>query len=154
MYYKRHAYNMNIEEIVTENITEFAELFANTFSLPPWSEGWSIDSSSERLGCFRNTPNFIGLAAYEEKKLLGFIFGNYEPYLDYKLFNLKEMCVKLEYQRKSVGTKLLTKLHEILLLQNISRVNLLTRSDSMAENFYLKNGYYKSKVMGLYIFKL
>ena len=142
---------MEITEITTKDIEEFAELYTLTFNHPPWSEDWSLESAIARLTCYRNTPNFIGVSAYSPDRLAGFIFGNCEPYQDNALYLLKEMCVHPEHQRSGVGTELLQSLHSILARKDISTVNLLTRSGGTAESFYLKNGYYKSSTMGLYV---
>ena len=145
---------MNITEITSSDVEEFASLYASTFNLPPWNENWSVESAASRLICYRNTPNFVGFSARNDNELVGFIFGNYEPYQDESLFLLKEMCVHSNYQRSAIGTQLLNELHLRLSKERISTVNLLTRTGSSAESFYLKNGYYKSQSTRLYVARL
>ena len=142
---------MSISGITVENLEACAELFVEVFNQPPWSESWTISQAIERLQFYFDTPNFIGACFYEGEELLGFVLGNYEPYQSENLYILKEMCVSLESQGKGVGSSLVKHIHALLKTKGISTVNLITKVDGLAERFYLKNGYYKSHKMGLYV---
>ncbi|MGJ8689989.1 MAG: GNAT family N-acetyltransferase [Gammaproteobacteria bacterium] len=144
---------MIIDEVETRQLDEFSSLYANVFNQPPWKEGWSVEAAGERLSCYRETPNFVGVSARIDDCLVGFIFGNFEPYQDERLYVLKEMCVSPACQRTGVGSAMLTRLHQVLESLGVTTVNLLTRIDTSAEQFYLKSGYYKSEKMRLYVAK-
>lgn len=136
---------MIIAEVETRQLNEFSALYVDVFNQPPWNEGWTVEAANERLGCYRETPNFVGISARMNGCLVGFIFGNFEPYQNECLFLLKEMCVSLACQRTGVGSAMLTRLHQVLESRGVTTVNLLTRIDTSAEQFYLKRGYYKSE---------
>ena len=145
---------MRIIEIKKNNIQNHAKLFVETFTQEPWLEDWTIETAYSRLFCYQNTPNFIGLSVIKEDKLIGFIFGNIEPYQRSFHFLLKEMCVKVEYQREGIGKKLMLQLDKILKEKEVTSVILLTQKGSSAEKFYLNSGYSVAASMGLYFKKL
>lgn len=145
---------MNITPVLTKDIEDYASLFCETFNQPPWNENWTKNRAIARLNCIRQTPHFVGIAAYDNNVLVGFIFGNHEPYEKKSLYFLKEMCINPEHQRCGIGSRLLKALHWQLLQENIDTINLITRINSDAESFYLHNGYYQSPRMGLFIKKL
>jgi GNAT superfamily N-acetyltransferase len=142
---------MKIIEINKDDIAKHAKLFIEVFRNPPWSESWEEEIAYNRLLCYQNTPNFIGLSAIEDDKLIGFIFGNIEPFQKTSHYVLKEMCVKEENQRMGVGKELIQKLHEVLRLHDVGSSILLTQRETPAEIFYSNNGYKLSSTMGLYI---
>jgi aminoglycoside 6'-N-acetyltransferase I len=60
-------------------------------------------------------------------------------------FNLQEMCVKTEFQRCGLGTRLLRHLEQVLTERGVTSLYLLTMRDSQAEAFYTKNGFRVSR---------
>lgn len=141
---------MEIVQVNNSDIHSHADLLVDVFSQEPWSETWELENAHDRLLCYKNTPYFLGLSAIENGELIGFIFGNFEPYQKSSQFIIKEMCVKTENQRKGVGKKLICELNKLLKLNNVSASYLLTRKGSPAELFYLNSGYSLSESMGLY----
>ena len=142
---------MNIVRVTKKDLEKCAELFTHVFTQSPWNESWTIAQAIERLSFFLETPNFIGLAAYTNEEVVGFVYGNYEPFQDKRVYLLKEMSIHPNLQGKGVGSELIQKLHAELRKQNISAVDLITSIDGKAANFYIKNGYSKSTEMGLYV---
>lgn len=141
---------MKIIQVNESEIDDHAALLVEVFSQEPWCESWEFENAHDRLLCYKKAPYFLGMSAIEKGKLIGFIFGNFEPYQKASQFIIKEMCVKTEKQRTGVGKKLLSELHNLLKLSNASTSYLLTRKGSPAELFYLNSGYLLSESMGLY----
>jgi len=141
---------MKIVQINNSEIYSHADLLVDVFSQEPWSETWELENAHNRLLCYKNAPYFLGLSAIKKGELIGFLFGNFEPYQKSSQFIIKEMCVKTEKQRTGVGKKLLSELNRLLKLNNASTSYLLTRKGSPAELFYLNSGYSLSESMGLY----
>ena len=142
---------MNIVQVTTKDLEKCAELFTYVFTQPPWNETWIIAQAIERLSFFLKTPNFFGLAAYSNEEIVGFIYGNYEPFQDKRVYLLKEMAVHPHLQGKGVGSELIQKLHAELRKKNISAIDLITAIGGKAANFSIKNGYSKSTEIGLYV---
>ena len=145
---------MTITEIKNSNIQTHAQLLVDTFTEEPWLEDWTIDIAHNRLLCYQNTSNFIGLSCLKNNELIAFIFGNIEPYQNSSHFLLKEMCVKKEFQGEGIGKKLIAKLHGKLKQEKVDSVILLTQKESLAEKFYMSSGYELADSMGLYFKKL
>lgn len=143
--------NLEINEILDSDIHEYGKLYVQVFNSPPWNENWTLTSAIERLDFYRRTPGFIGLCAKQDSELLAFIFGNYEPYQQGRVYLIKEMCVAIQSQQQGIGTSMLQALHSLLLVRDISLVNLITRTGQAAEKFYLKNQYTQALGMGLYV---
>ena len=142
---------MSKELINSDSLQKCAKLYVSVFNQPPWDESWTEEQAMTRLRFYYDTPNFIGISISTEDKLLGFVLGNYEPYQNESLFLLKEMCVQPQYQGKGIGTELINLLHKELKSRRILTVNLITQVNGEAESFYLKNCYYKTQKMGLYV---
>jgi aminoglycoside 6'-N-acetyltransferase I len=141
---------MKIVQVKESDINEHAALLVEVFKQEPWCESWEIENAHDRLQCYKKAPYFLGLSAIEKGELIGFLFGNFEPYQKASQFIIKEMCVKTIKQRSGVGKKLLTELNNLLESSNASASCLLTRKGSPAESFYLNSGYLLSESMGLY----
>lgn len=141
---------MEIIPVNDSKIIEHAALLVEVFSQEPWLENWQLENAHDRLLCYKETPNFFGLSAIEQGELIGFLFGNYEPYQTSSQFIIKEMCVKTTKQRMGIGNKLVQQLNDYLKQNNVSSSYLLTRKGSPAELFYINNGYKLSESMGLY----
>lgn len=141
---------MEIVQVNQSDIKSHAALLVEVFSQEPWCETWTLGNAPERLLCYKNAPHFLGLSAIKNDELIGFVFGNFEPYQKSSQFIIKEMCVKTDKQRTGVGKKLLAELNSLLRQRNVSISYLLTRKGSPAELFYLNSGYSLSEFMGIY----
>jgi len=141
---------MEIVQVKESDIDGHAALLVEVFSQEPWCESWVFENAHDRLLCYKKAPYFLGLSAIENGELIGFVFGNFEPYQKSSQFIIKEMCVKTKKQRTGVGKKLLSELNSLLKQSNASTSYLLTRKGGPAELFYLNSGYLLSESMGLY----
>ncbi len=142
---------MDIVKITDIDLDAHAQLYAKVFSGEPWNENWSLHSATERLKCYRDAPNFVGVQASDRDNLFGFAVGNIEPYQSGYIFVLKEMCVLPRVQKQGIGRALLRELDSILQKNKVTAVNLMTRIGSDAEGFYKKHGYTQSNRIGLYV---
>ena len=124
----------------------FVELYIRTFASPPWNETWSPRLVSQRLDQIIHTPGFLGVVV-GSNPLSGFVFGTSEPWHEGTHFNLKEMCVHPDHQRRGLGTKLLEFLSLELETRDTKRIYLLTARGDMSEAFYTKSGFYTSPKM-------
>lgn len=141
---------MEIVQVKESTIDSHAALLVEVFSQEPWCESWAVENAHDRLLCYQNSPYFLGLSAIVNDELIGFLFGNFEPYQKSSQYIIKEMCVKTKNQRTGVGKKLLSELNSLLKKSNAATSYLLTRKGSPAESFYLNSGYLLSESMGLY----
>ncbi len=136
--------NMQIRAFEEKDIDNCAQLFAQVFSSEPWNEPWTASSASTRIRHFFDESGFRGLVGYEGEKLLGFVLGNLQPWLDEKQFRIEEFCVQPNLQKRKVGSTLLQKLHERMRAEGITSINLITSPDGPAFKFFLANRYVES----------
>lgn len=146
--YKETLLDTKIVELSLENVEECTELYSNVFNGEPWNDGWVEDDARERLLDIFTNRNFFGIGIHnQDQKLIGFLAGYTEKWLNNYHFNLYEMCVKTDLQGKGIGSQLLKKLEIYCNKNDINQIYLLTARDGQAEAFYKKNGFYVSPKM-------
>lgn len=94
----------------------------------------------------------ITLVAEDKEKVTGFVMSTVITYGPCKYGYIEEVYVDESSRRKGVGKKLINKL-----LQEFNRLNtwavfvMTVKSDSIAQSFYKKAGFKKSKGLWLYM---
>lgn len=140
-----------LRSILLDDLDELASLYVECFNSPPWNDGWSHESARDRLDDIFASRHFRGYVALFEHRIVGMLMGHKERWIRQHHFNLQEMCVRPPLQRSGIGTALLRHAAEHLNAEGVERVYLLTLGGSLAETFYQKSGFYKSRgriVMG------
>ncbi|HEX9997215.1 MAG TPA: GNAT family N-acetyltransferase [Abditibacterium sp.] len=131
----------------SENLVECVHLFLGVFNQEPWNEKWAKSSVIRRFEDCQRTPGFYGLCWQEDSRIEAFAFGYFEQWDESQHFYLKEMCVATQKQRCGIGTKLLDVLTEKLRENGVTKLFLHTARDSIAQDFYLRCGFYISPKM-------
>lgn len=144
---------MRIKEFEKPDLPECAEIFTSVFNGNPWNENWHLSDSTIRLEDIFHAPKFSGFVATDNQPI-GFVAGNLIRIEHNDIFELKEMCVLENAQRKGVGSKLLFDLKEHLLMGAVDSIFLQTSHQTPAFKFYLKNGFYKEAHFSALAFKL
>lgn len=133
---------MEIQEIGTKEVlNKCSHLSVRVYNSNPWNDAWTEEKAYERLSCYYNTPNFIGLVALEKEVILGCLLGNIEPYFSGDYFYLKEMFVATNSQRNGIGSKLIKHLKDHLITYNVNSILLFTSKDLFPYVFYKKIGF-------------
>lgn len=129
-----------------------AALFAQVFSSAPWNEPWHADGALARLEHFFESPGAVGVVALgEDRALDGFLLGNLEPYVEGKLFYLREMCVATHRQGQGIGSQLYHALaRELASSGDVRAVYLATGRAIPAAGFYQGLGFRCSESMAFY----
>ena len=128
-----------------------ATLFAQVFSTPPWSEPWTHEGALARLEHFHASPGGVGLLMPGEGgAVAGFLLGHLEPYLEGKLFYLREMCVASHRQGQGIGSRLYRGLEKQLVAHDVRAVYLATDRGIPAAAFYQGLGFRCSEGMAFY----
>ena len=81
------------------------------------------------------------MVVIRNEAVIGLALGHGEPWTDGLHFYLNELCIDPTEQREGVGKALLAKLMETLRSRGISSVFLLTEVSSVAESFFLNQGF-------------
>ena len=66
---------MKIDLLEYEYLQPCTEVFITAFNSTPWNEEWNSSSAFNRLDDCHTMPNFYGLVATEDSKVLGFAMG-------------------------------------------------------------------------------
>ena len=145
---------IEIREFLKEDMNECTNLFLKVFSGEPWNDKWeSFDSAKKYLTEFIENPLFKGFIASENGRIIGVCFGHTRSYWQGKEFQIDEMYVDAELQGKGVGTKLICYVKDDLHKQGIKDFVLITGKDLPAEEFYIKNGFYRNESIILMNYK-
>ncbi len=140
---------MDIRNIYEQDLPACAELFAQVFSQEPWNEPWSQEAAFKRLSHFYQSRGFAGVLL-QDQNLIGFAFGNVEPFYFGDLFYLREMCVDPAMQNSGNGQLLMSSLQEMLQQQGVKGIYLTTEQQITAAQFYQKQGFQPSESMRFY----
>ncbi|MDG5814178.1 GNAT family N-acetyltransferase [Chitinispirillales bacterium ANBcel5] len=140
---------MKTLEISISQIQDLVDVYMNTFNNSNWNENWKPTDTEMRIADIINTPGFIGLSAMDKDQIVGMVLGNIHRYSIQNHYYLQEMCVIPDYRNKGVGSFLVSELQNLLTKKDVEKIYLLTERESLAENFYSKNGFYKSNKIQL-----
>lgn len=132
------------------HLEDCAALYVSVFNSAPWHDAWTAEQSTRRLKEVLLTLGALGLGAFREGRLVGFLLGYRETWFTGTHYYLKEMCVGTEVQRTGIGGELIKALADRLRREGVERMYLLTAQDGPGAAFYAKHGFYKSTKMGLY----
>ena len=86
-----------------EHLQPASGVYAACFNLPPWEDGWSVESASRRLKTLLDFPHAIARVAVRKEQLVALAIGHSEPWTDGLHFYLNELCVDPSHQRQGVG---------------------------------------------------
>jgi ribosomal protein S18 acetylase RimI-like enzyme len=118
------------------------ELFVKVFSQEPWEDQWpSAERAQAYLSDIMGTPGFRGYVACEGRQILGMCFGHKVRWWSGDEYYLDELCVDSAVQRNGIGTQLVEYAKERLLKEGVQFIVLLTEKDTVASQFYAKQGF-------------
>ena len=132
---------LSFADLEDDDLLPCAELFVESFKQPPWNETWDVEDAFDRLSDFLHCPKCVAFKVGYQNDIVGFLLGNEEVWCEDNYFYLKEVCVAHSFQRQGVGRALLQHLEDTLREKNISRLYLMTQSNSIPERFYTSLGY-------------
>lgn len=125
--------------VVNENdIPALAAAMSSSYSEEPWNEKWNSERAKRRIKSILVGFESLGVAAFEDGKLIGAALGFVDPYADEDFFFVSELFVIPEWKKQGVGKKLLAELEIHLKERGVSVLELI----SIKENweFYAKCG--------------
>ena len=122
-------------------IKECAPLLMEAYNAEPWNDQWTLDRAFERLNYGFLSPNFFGLAAIRNDRVIACLFGNFEPNDKGDFFYLRDMMVADQERRTGLGSMLLDSLKKHLEIVGVKSVLMLTHNSYHTVPFYQKNGF-------------
>lgn len=102
---------------------------------------WTPETVHRRIFQVIGSPDSYCLIAENGENVIGFAMGRMETFFDLTAYNLVEIVIASEYQRKGYGSALMAELEKRVGALGVSTVQLDAVNDEMHENFYGKLGY-------------
>lgn len=118
--------------------------YIETFSEEPWNDVWDYDWVLNRIRWVAEVPNFTGIVAIEDERVVGALLGYAKPFREKLDFEILELFVVPSYQGKGLGKLLVRELEDSLPTDQYGVVHLLTAKDTDSEEFYKKLGYVRN----------
>jgi aminoglycoside 6'-N-acetyltransferase I len=130
--------------VVEEDLDACAVLFVEAFKGKPWNESWTHARARRRLQETLHTPGAFAVAARLDG-VEAFAAGFGEQGYDGRVFYLKEMAVRPNWQRCGLGRLLAETLEREIRRLGYGHMYLLTRRGTPALNFYVGAGFHISQ---------
>lgn len=129
---------MEIKQINQKDIPTLAVAMTAAYSEEPWNENWTQEKAERRIRAVLGNFEAIGLAAFEDGKIIGAVLGYVDPYAEEDFFFVSELFVIPEKKKQGVGKQLLAELEKALNEIKMNVIQLI--SIDYNEAFYKKCG--------------
>lgn len=130
------------------DVTELANVLALAYSEEPWNEVWNEERAKRRVTAILGNYEALGIVAAENGKIVGGLLGFVDPFADEDFFYVSELFVIPDRKKQGIGTKLMSKLEDVLKEKKIGVIQLMSIEHN--EIFYKKCGLEKDSVSVLF----
>lgn len=122
-----------------EDIVKVTPLFIEYWN--GTGDKWTPELVYSRVFEVLGSPDSYCMIAEDGEKAVGFAMGRFETFYELIAYNLVEIIVASEYQKKGVGTKMMQELEKRVKEAGAALIQLVSVNDEMHEHFYGKLGY-------------
>lgn len=102
---------------------------------------WTEDTVFKRIHQVVTREDSYGLILKDGNTTIGFAMGYFEQYDDGKAYDLIEIVISHEYQRKGIGTSFMKELEKRVKELGAFLIQLQSMNDEKHNNFYENLGY-------------
>ena len=127
---------MEIKRLNHNDIPSLAVAMAASYSEEPWNENWTLKKAERRIQAILGNFEAMGLAAFEDDKIIGAALGYVDPYAEEDFFFVSELFVIPEKKKQGLGKQLLAELEKALKEKKLNVIQLI--SIDYNETFYKK----------------
>ena len=133
----------NIQPITMEHVTHYGDIYAKAFSGEPWNDPWKPEDAVIHVQELMESKQSYGLEYVLDSKVVGFILGTSMLFHYGRTFEINDLAVDPEYQRRGIAKELLEKCLADIKAQGMVGVHLITAGEGVLPKFYAKYGFKK-----------
>ncbi|HRU99928.1 MAG TPA: GNAT family N-acetyltransferase [Ruminococcus sp.] len=133
----------NIQQITMEHIQRYGDIYAKAFSGEPWNDPWKTEDAVIHVRELLESKQSYGLEYVLNGKVVGFILGTSMLFHYGRTFEINDLAVDPEYQRRGIAKELLEKCLADIKAQGMVGVHLITAGEGVLPEFYEKYGFKK-----------
>ena len=133
----------NIQPITMEHIRRYGDIYAKAFSGEPWNDPWKPEDAVIHVRELLESKQSYGLEYVLDGKVVGFILGTSMLFHYGRTFEINDLAVDPEYQRRGIAAELLEKCLADMKAQGMVGVHLITAGEGVLPEFYAKYGFKK-----------
>ena len=133
----------NIRPITMEHIQRYGDIYAKAFSGEPWNDPWKPEDAVIHVRELLESKQSYGLEYVLDGKVVGFILGTSMLFHYGRSFEINDLAVDPDYQRRGIATELLEKCLADMKAQGMVGVHLITAGEGVLSAFYAKYGFKK-----------
>ena len=133
----------NIRPITMEHIQRYGDIYAKAFSGEPWNDPWKPEDAVIHVRELLESKQSYGLEYVLDGKVVGFILGTSMLFHYGRSFEINDLAVDPEYQRRGIAAELLEKCLADMKAQGMVGVHLITAGEGVLSAFYAKYGFKK-----------
>ena len=133
----------NIRPITMEHIQRYGDIYAKAFSGEPWNDPWKPEDAVIHVRELLESKQAYGLEYVLDGKVVGFILGTSMLFHYGRTFEINDLAVDPEYQRRGIAKELLEKCLADIKAQGMVGVHLITAGEGVLPKFYAKYGFKK-----------
>lgn len=133
----------NIRPITMEHIQRYGDIYAKAFSGEPWNDPWKPEDAVIHVRELLESKQAYGLEYVLDSKVVGFILGTSMLFHYGRTFDINDLAVDPEYQRRGIAKELLEKCLADIKAQGMVGVHLITAGEGVLPEFYAKYGFQK-----------
>lgn len=133
----------NIQPITMEHIRRYGDIYAKAFSGEPWNDPWKTEDAVIHIQELLESKQSYGLEYVLDGKVVGFILGTSMLFHYGRTFEINDLAVDPEYQRRGIAKELLEKCLADIKAQGMVGVHLITAGEGDLPEFYAKYGFKK-----------
>lgn len=128
-----------------DHIAEYGEIYAGAFAGEPWNDPWSAADATVHIKELLESGQSYGLEYVADGKIAGFVLGTSMLFHYGRTFEINDLAVAPEFQRRGIGATLLKRCLSDLKEQGIVGVHLITAGKEILPAFYRKYGFREEK---------
>jgi len=132
---------MNIKPLSMEHLHRYAEIYAAAFSGEPWNDPWKPEDAEIHVRELMEQKVSYGLEYIVGGEVAGFILGTSMLFHYGRTFEINDLAVHPDYQKRGIATKLLERCIADVKKQGMIGIHLITAGEGVLPTFYEKHGF-------------